>query len=187
LPYFKGGWIKTFENSCLNCPLQQTSKTKHKLLPEMETIDQTGFQLIGLKLKNKTSNEKGRSSIDCGNLWRKFEAEDRVQSIPGRIGEAIYAVYFDYEGDSTQPFSYFIGCKVKPDTEVPQGMDGLQIPPQQYWKITAKGIMPDCVANTWKEIWSSKIDREYRYDFEIYDERSKDWSNALVEIFISSK
>jgi predicted transcriptional regulator YdeE len=153
----------------------------------MEIIDQTGFQLIGLKLKNKTSNEKGQSSIDCGNLWRKFEAEDLVQSIPGRLGEAIYAVYFDYEGDFTHPFSYFIGCKVKLDTEVPPGLDGLQVPNQQYGKIVAKGIMPDCVANSWKEIWSSQLNRAYQYDFEIYDERSKDWTNAEVEIFISCR
>jgi predicted transcriptional regulator YdeE len=47
--------------------------------------------------------------------------------------------------------------------------------------------MPDCVADTWKEIWNSNIPRAYQADFEVYDERSKDWSKAVVEIFISIK
>jgi predicted transcriptional regulator YdeE len=156
-------------------------------MPEMETINLAGFQLIGLKLKNKTSNEHGQSSIDCGNLWRKFEAEDLVQSIPVRLGEAIYAVYFEYEGDFTQPFSYFIGCKVNWDAEVPQGMDGLQVPAKQYCKMVAKGVMPDCVASCWKEIWSSNISRAYHHDFEVYDGRSKDWNNVEIEFLFSSK
>jgi predicted transcriptional regulator YdeE len=75
---------------------------------------------------------------------------------------------------------------VKIDTEAPQGMNKLLVPGQSYSKVIAKGKMPDCVANSWKDIWSSKIDRAYKHDFEVYDERSKDWSNAEVEIFVSS-
>ncbi|HMG94444.1 MAG TPA: effector binding domain-containing protein [Chryseolinea sp.] len=75
--------------------------------------------------------------------------------------------------------------KVKPDTEIPQGLEKLSIPKASYQKIVAKGTMPDCVANTWKDIWNSPIARAYRSDFEIYDDRSKDWSNAEVDIFIS--
>jgi predicted transcriptional regulator YdeE len=45
--------------------------------------------------------------------------------------------------------------------------------------------MPDCVANAWKEIWQSKLSRAYEKDFEIYDEKSQDWNNAEVSIFIS--
>jgi len=66
-------------------------------------------------------------------------------------------------------------------------MDSLLVPDAVYSKIIAKGQMPDCIANAWKDIWASKIDRAYSYDFEIYDERSKDWSDAEVEIFVSIK
>ncbi len=34
-----------------------------------------GVKLIGLKLDKKTTNEGGQSSIDCGNLWQKYETE----------------------------------------------------------------------------------------------------------------
>ncbi|HMJ70376.1 MAG TPA: GyrI-like domain-containing protein [Cyclobacteriaceae bacterium] len=152
----------------------------------MDKIEITGFKLIGLKLNHKTTNEGGQSSIDCGNLWQKFEKEHFAERIPNKLDEEIYAVYFEYEGDHTQPFSYFIGCKVKMDTAVPQGMDGLLLPTQNYAKVIAKGKMPECVSNAWKSIWASTINRTYKFDFEKYDERSKDWSNAEVEIYVSA-
>jgi predicted transcriptional regulator YdeE len=159
-----------------------TSKIRND---NMDKTQKSEFKLIGLKLESKTTNEGGQSSVDCGKLWQKFETENLAESIPDKLSDEIYAVYFDYEGDYTKPFSYFIGCKVKIDTDVPHGMDHLIIPAGNFTKVIAKGKMPDCVANSWKDIWNSKTDRAYKYDFEIYGERSKDWSNAEVEIFVS--
>lgn len=146
-----------------------------------------GFTLVGLKLESKTTNEGGQSGIDCGILWQKFEKENFSDRIPNKLGDEIYAVYFDYEGDHTKPFSYFIGCKVKDTEDVPAGMTRLEIPGQEYQQIIAKGTMPDCVANSRKAIWKSNVSRTFTYDFEMYDERSKDWSDATVEIYISTK
>lgn len=153
-------------------------------------IDKAAFEdikLIGLSLKSKTTNENGQSSRDCGNLWQQFEKEGYASKIPNKLNDEIFAVYHQYEGDHTRPFSYFIGCKVKTDTEAPQGMDSLIIPTGTYQKFMAKGKMPGCIANTWKEIWESDISRAYHTDFEIYGARSKDWNNAEVELFISVK
>lgn len=143
------------------------------------------FKLIGLKLDKKTTNKNGQSNIDCGTLWQEFETKNYIEKIPNKLDDTIYAVYYDYEGDHTKSFSYFIGCKVKIDTEAPEGMDSLIIPEQNYYKIIAKGKIPDCIANAWKTIWSSKIKRSYTYDFEVYDERSKDWNNGEIDIFVS--
>lgn len=143
--------------------------------------------LIGLSLQRKTTNANGQSAIDCGNLWQEFEKENYAERIPGKLSDEVLAVYHQYEGDYTKPYSYFIGCKVKTGSEVPHGLDSLIIPKGTYQKIKAKGKMPDCVANAWKEIWSSDIPRAYRADFEVYDERSRDWNNAEVEIFLSIK
>jgi len=152
----------------------------------MNKTSVTGFKLIGLRLSNKTTNEGGQSGIDCGNLCQKFETENFAEIIPGKLSNEVYAVYFDYEGDYSKPFSYFIGCKVDVDTEVPQGMDSLRIPFGSYLKITTKGKMPDCIINSWKDIWDSGINRAYQYDFEVYDERSKNWNNTEVDIFVST-
>jgi predicted transcriptional regulator YdeE len=153
----------------------------------MGNINKSEFKLIGLKLDKKTINKGGQSNIDCGSLWQKFEKENFAERIPGKLGDEIYAVYFDYEGDHTQSFSYFIGCKVEIGTPAPNGMVNLIIPSGSFMKVVAKGKMPDCVATSWQDIWNSKIERAYKYDFEIYNERSKDWNNAEVEIFVSRR
>lgn len=147
--------------------------------------ERSDFKLVGLKLKGKTTNEDNQSSKDCGELWQKFESEKIFDQIPEKLSNEIYAVYYDYEKDETTPFSYFIGCKVNKNTKTPEEQDVLFIPAQQYRKFTAKGVMIECITDTWKEIWKSEIHRKFGYDFEIYDERSQDWSNAEVDLFIS--
>lgn len=141
--------------------------------------------MIGLKLNKQTTNEGGQAGIDCGNLWQQFEQEKYFDRIPDKIGNDICAVYFDYEGDHTKPYSYFIGCRVPADTVVPEGMDSLDIPAQTYTQLLAKGKMPDCIANCWREIWASDMNRAYGYDFEVYDERCRDWNNAEVDVFVT--
>ena len=151
----------------------------------MDTVTIDEISLIGLALKGKTTNANGQSAVDCGNMWQQFEKEGYQQKIPGKISEEIFAVYHQYEGDWTQPYAYFIGCRVKPGTAVPEGLTGLIIPAGVYQQIRAKGKMPDCVADAWRGIWKSDISRKYTADFEVYDRRSRDWSNAEVDIFIA--
>lgn len=153
--------------------------------PLMDQVKIGGFKLIGIKLPHKTSNEGGRSAIDCGNLWQKFTAENIKEKIPDKISDELFAVYFAYEGDHTKPFSYFIGCKVKMDTRTPEGLYGIFIPQGTYQRVLANGPMPNCIADAWRGIWASKTKRTYQYDFEVYGEKSQDWRNAEVEIFLS--
>ncbi|NDI98329.1 AraC family transcriptional regulator [Flavobacterium sp. LaA7.5] len=140
--------------------------------------------LTGIALPHKTSNTNGQSMKDCGQLWQEFEKGGWFVKIPERIEDKVYAVYYDYEGDHTQPYSYFIGCRVAPGAPVPEGMENIVIPPRDFIKFTAKGKMPDCIAEKWKNIWKSKMQRAYKADFEVYDERSHDWNDAEVDIFI---
>lgn len=143
------------------------------------------FKLVGLRLNGKTSNRDNQSSRDCGELWQQFEKDKIFDRIPDKLTNAVYAVYFDYEGDETAPFSYFIGCNVAHGDATPPGLQELVIPAQTYLKYTAKGEMTGCITDTWKEIWNTVGNRSFGYDFEIYDERSHDWSDAEVDVFVS--
>ncbi len=153
----------------------------------MEKVLLEEIKLIGLSLGKKTTNENGQSAIDCGSHWQKFEKGKYTERILNKASDEIFAVYHEYEEDHTAPYSYFIGCKVDNNAVAPTDMDSLTIPGAEYLKITAKGKMPDCVANAWREIWSSNFERAYRADFEIYDERSKDWNAAEVDIYVGIK
>ncbi len=151
----------------------------------MVPIEIKPFVLVGISIK--TTNKDGRSNIDCGNLWQKFEMENYADRIPGKQNDKVFAVYYEYEGDHTQPFSYFIGCSVQQHIDVPTEMKALLVPGGSYQLFKATGKMPDCVANTWKAIWNANIERSFQYDFEVYDERSLDWNTAEVDIYISTK
>jgi predicted transcriptional regulator YdeE len=155
---------------------------KKKFMSNVEIED---INLIGLALKTKTINTNGQSGLDCGNLWQEFKMGKYAETIPDKLSDEIFGVYYEYEGDNIKPFSYFVGCKVRPNTEAPQGLQSLIIPKGIYHKINAKGKMPQCVVNAWKEIWNSSIPRIYQTDFEVYDERSKDWNNAEVDVYLS--
>ncbi|MBK1439636.1 effector binding domain-containing protein [Parapedobacter sp. ISTM3] len=145
------------------------------------------FKLVGLRLNGKTTNQNNQSSKDCGNLWQKFEADKVFDLIPEKLSNEVFAVYFDYEKDETAPFSYFIGCKVPDHVATPNGLEVLVIPSQTYTKFTARGKMTACITDTWKGIWNSDIKRKFAFDFEVYDERSQNWDNAEVDIYISIK
>jgi hypothetical protein len=108
----------------------------------MNTMELEEIKLVGLALKAKTSNINEQSSIDCGNLWQEFEEGKYADLIPNKLSDEILAVYHDYEGDHTQPFSYFIGCKVKPDIVVPPGLEMLTIPKALTRKYMQKEKCP---------------------------------------------
>ena len=83
-----------------------------------------------------------------------------------------------------KPFSYLLAASKK-DQSLPR-YTHLNDTRTIIYQTIAKGKMPDCISNSWKDIWDSKIERAYKYDFEVYDERSKDWNNATVDIFVST-
>jgi len=150
----------------------------------MNKKELSAFTLTGLSLKKKTSNANGQAAIDCGGLWQEFENGNYKNKIAGKLDGDIIAVYHSYEGDHTQPYSYFIGCRVAPGSAVPEGMDSLTLTGGSYLQFVAEGKMPDCVADTWRKIWKTDLDRAYTADFEVYDERSMDWNKAVVDVFV---
>jgi len=152
------------------------------------TITKPAVKLIGVSLGFKTTNENEKAAEDCGALWQNFSGSFMAPRIKGKLNKDIYAVYYDYDGDYTKPYAYFIGCPVTDDAEVPVGMETITIPEQQYEVVTAKGQMPNCVADKWREIWKADdSNRAYGYDFEVYDSKSKDWMNAEIDIYLSVK
>lgn len=140
--------------------------------------------LTGITLPHKTTNTGGKAMEDISELWQEFEKGGWFAKIPERMENNVYAVYHNYEGDHTQPYAFFIGCRVTPGAPVPEGMENVVIPAGDFVKFTAKGKIPDCIGSTWQKIWNSDVLRAYKADFEVYDERSQDFNNAEVDIYI---
>jgi len=150
-----------------------------------ESAIKSTFHVIGIKVE--TSNKK--AMFDIPQLWNQFFTDNIQNQIPNIKSKDIFAVYTDYEGDFTHPYAYVLGCSVTSLEEIPDGMVGMSIPTTNYEIYTAKGKMPDAIAETWKTIWKKDNDskRAYQTDFEIYSQEYGDLEVSEVKIYIGIK
>ena len=85
-----------------------------------------------------------------------------------------------------KPYTTLLGCPVSSLDEVPEGMIGMSFAKTDYEKFTATGnLQAGAVYNKWLEIWEQTKNRAYAADFEVYNEKAQDPTNAEVDIFIS--
>lgn len=143
------------------------------------------FQVIGIKTRTSNSEEaKGNGKIS--KLWGQFFSKKTLAKIPKKLDGDIIAIYYDYESDSSGPYSLLVGAKVAPGTKAPRGMETLQVPAQEYRQfVSAKGEMPGVVIDAWKQVWTTDMKRKYSYDLEVYGEKARDPKSAQVDLYIS--
>jgi predicted transcriptional regulator YdeE len=150
------------------------------------------FRVIGIEAR--TSN--AREMTDNGaipKLWDELVREGVLTRIPNRTDSNIIAVYTDYESDENGLYTYVLGAKVRSTETIPQGMVAKEIPAGKYALLTSdRGPVAEVVVKTWRRIWSLPqsnpgIRRNFKTDFEIYDERASDRQNAQVEIHVGIK
>lgn len=143
------------------------------------------FDVIGISVR--TTNQNGQSQADIGTLWQRFFAENTAAKIPAKTSDDIYCLYTDYESDANGPYTTVIGCKVSNVDNIPDGLVKLKILGEKYRLYESTGKLPDCVLQTWQEIWQFPVERKYLTDFDVYGEGCKDPQNATVEIYLSVK
>lgn len=141
-------------------------------------------KIIGISIR--TTNENNQAQKDIGACVERFDGEKLQSKIKNRTSPDVYAVYTDYEGNYTQPYTYILGCPVETFDEVPEGFVTFEIPEKEYAYMEAAGELPGSVIEAWKKIWNSPIEREYSVDFELYGSRMLD-SPQVVEIYLSVK
>lgn len=136
---------------------------------------------IGMELR--TDNDK--CSLEMPAHKDKFFKENTLAKIPNKISEDILAVYTDYEGDQTKPYSWILGCEVSNLNNVPGGLVGKIIAPAQYAVFTTQGTFPNGLIAVWQEIWKSNLKRSYSTDFEIYRSTFDPEKNPEVKVYIA--
>jgi predicted transcriptional regulator YdeE len=150
----------------------------------MNTKKLHSFYIIGISIK--TTNANNQAATDIPGLWQKFMSEKIASTLPNKIDDTVYSVYCRYESDYTAPYTTLLGCKVSSIENIADGFDYIEIANGNYEQFEAKGsLMEGVVYKTWLDIWNANIKRAYTTDFEVYDEKSADPSNATVDIFIA--
>jgi len=144
------------------------------------------FYVLGIAVR--TANTPGRATKDIPALWGRFLCENVAAAIEGRLADDVYCVYTEYEGDYTMPYTTLIGCRVEAGTEVPAGMQLLEVEGGQFLKHTASGdLMKGLIFEAWTNIWNATLPRAYRSDFEVYDAAPSAGGLATVSIYLSAK
>lgn len=166
------------------------SATSSPLKQEDATID--AFEVIGIRAQTSVQADRAGSPT-IGELWHRFQSEQILAKIPGRIDKSHVAVYHDYDrADSALPYKLLLGARVAPGTQPPPGMLLIKVPRQKYAKFTTrKGAIPGIIFDAWNHVWDlfnrSELNRAFGIDFELYDERAADPSSAEVDLYISEK
>ncbi|MEM8847035.1 MAG: GyrI-like domain-containing protein [Bacteroidota bacterium] len=151
----------------------------------MTSTKKEELTIVGISIR--TSNAPGKGERDIPQLWKKFVAENVTNRIPNKMDDTVYALYTDYEGDYTQPYTLVIGCNVFSLDNIPEDMTVKMVPASNYTQFTAKGdLTKDAVINTWMEIWNTNLERTYTTDIEIYGEKAIDPTNGEAQILVAT-
>jgi len=149
-------------------------------------VNKPGFFIMAIEVRTNNRDEmtaKGK----IGPQWQKFYSENISSKIPGKRGDAILAMYTNYESDLNGEYSFIIGSEVDSLTTIPDGLVGREIPAAKYAVFSSqRGAIPGIIIDVWKRIWEYKgAARAYQSDFEVYGKDSSDPQNAQVDVYLS--
>ena len=154
------------------------------------------IKLVGITARTNNAHifEGDPSTNIIAATVQKYFYNGLAERINGRKNPGTtFCAYTNYQSDLNGDYTYFIGEEVTSFDKVDKEFETLTIPAQDYAKFTNQpGPMPVVCIDMWKNIWKmSALDlggsRAYIADFEVYDPRSSDHNNAILDIYIGIK
>jgi predicted transcriptional regulator YdeE len=150
------------------------------------------FYVIGIEARTSNAREATRDAV-IPKQWNEVLQDGVLSRIPNRLDSSIIALYTDYESDENGPYTYVLGAKVSAAGKIPQGMVARRVPAGKYAVFTSdRGPVAQVVLKTWKRIWAlpnsnAEMRRNYKTDFEVYDERAVDPQSTRIDIYVGIK
>lgn len=151
------------------------------------------LKLVGITTRTNNAKifEREPSTNQIAATVQKYFHNKLAEKINHRkTPGSTFCVYTNYESDVNGDYTYFIGEEVTEFDSIQKEFETLIIPPQSYAKFTCQpGPMPMVCINMWQNIWKMQPsdlggERAYIADFEVYDERSNDHNNVILDIYI---
>lgn len=128
------------------------------------------YEIVELKEKTivgfaaRTGNEDPEMGTIIGGLWKQLYTPENTQKIKNRVNAYAIGLYSDYDNAGYQVTA---GFEVSEPVDL-AGLSAKTIPAGKYAKFSVHGDMVEAVANSWKEIWETPLERTYTGDFEEY-------------------
>lgn len=175
--------ITCFMGSFTSLYATQNYFNQEDIMKDYTIIQKPSINVIGIECRTSNAPEDGPQDIP--RLWGQFYSEDIINKIPNKASNEFIALYCDYEGDYTQPYSLVIGCSVTSLDSIPEGMVAKIIPAGSYAVFRAIGEYPASLIETWGNIWQTKLNRTYTGDYEFYKDRFSSGSPQEVDVYIA--
>lgn len=154
-------------------------------------VDQAEKKIVGIKTRTNHQLEIHSLEGKIFPIVKHYFHQNVAASIPNRIHPGTtFCIYTNYESDHHGDYTYCIGEEVDSFENIPTDLETLIIPAQKYIRFTnGPGSMPDVIRKPWQQIWQMTPAelggiRSYITDFEIYDERSRDHQNIVLDFYI---
>jgi predicted transcriptional regulator YdeE len=143
------------------------------------------FRVAGFSVRTLNEREMEPETAKIPGLWQRVLSGELSGLLKPAEGASLYAVYSDYEGDHTQPYTLTVGFQIDNSTAAPEGTNAVDMPEQSYLVFTASGEPPQSIIDAWGDIWTffdgnPDYARAYTYDFERYGDPGQD-----TEIYIA--
>ena len=136
---------------------------------------------IGLELR--TNNDECSFAMPVHK--EKFFRGNIPAKISNKVDDSLLALYTDYEGDYTKPYSWILGYEVSSLDKISDGLVGKIIPEANYAVFTTQGEFPLGLIAVWQAIWKSNLHRSYTCDFEVYRSDFDPVKNPQVKVYIA--
>ena len=159
-----------------------------------ELTNKAEIKLVGLTARTNNKNEINPATSKIGGLVGRFWGQNIAAQISNRKNPGVtFSVYTEYDSNEHGDYTYFIGEEVSSFEDAPSELQKLTIPAAKYQRFTTpSGKMPEVVINAWQQIWQMTSEdfegnRAYIADFEVYDQRASDPTNASLDVYIGIK
>ena len=147
------------------------------------SVKRPSMIIVGISCR--TSNDPKAAPVDIPKLWQRFYAEGIAGQIQNKISEEVIALYCDYEGDHTKPYTVVVGCPVSSVETKPEGMVVKIIPEASYIEYRAAGEHPKALMATWGKIWKTPLARTYTGDYEVYGQSFARETDKEVQVYVA--
>lgn len=149
------------------------------------------IQLVGITARTNNAAEMNPDTAKIGATLQRYFQNNVAEKIEARKNPGTtFCVYTNYESDFNGDYTYFVGEAVTNLNALSPDLETLLIPAQNYAKFTTDpGPMPAVCIDLWQNIWKMTAsdlggERSYIADFEVYDQRSHDPCNTVLDVYI---
>ncbi|OAB40129.1 GyrI-like domain-containing protein [Paenibacillus glacialis] len=154
------------------------------------TVQKPEITLTGVSVRTTNAEEAGPNG-QLSKLWETYFQSNLSLQEGINNPNLIYGLYTDYESDASGAYTALIGHEVGDGAVLADNnFDCVVIPESKYLVFTTKrGPVFEVVAQSWGDIWTyfeeSQEVRTFTGDFELYDGRNFDPTDAEVQIYIA--